>query len=54
MAADSSASTDSDVLYKCEPDYWKNKLNKPMRMIAGYVVALVRHRFSNLIRNNNL
>eukprot|EP01035_Chromulina_nebulosa_P024090 gene24090-31299_t len=41
MAAKSSASTDSDVLYKCEPDYWKNKLNKPMRMIAGYVVALL-------------
>ena len=33
---------DADALYECEPVYWKNKLSKPMRMIAGYVVALVR------------
>jgi hypothetical protein len=41
---DSTANTNKDVdaLYKCEPVYWKNKLSKPMRMIAGYVVALVR------------
>ena len=54
MTAESSASTDLDVLYKCEPEFWKNKLSKPMRMIAGYVVALVRLLFCNIIHNSFL
>ena len=36
------------LLYQCEPIYWKNSMNKTMRMTIGWLLLVVRR---NIIKN---